>query len=544
MHIKIPYASKEKISEALIKKKYTIEANFFSQRYVSGRKDAIFVEIKSKITIKFVQVLQVICRELDLKGAVSQCTQIINMIENSDNQIIVSMRALEQGLIEYIKQDALDGWIYQENKDGSMTPYLVESVKYTPPNADRNILECITLNLLSNAPHKSKSKQRKIVVYQMIQAQKKTIVGILAKRGLYKESIELKKTYELSISSYQTAQSKYGQQFQSSGTAILINEKSNKEEQVISLGNNNFPRKLINDEEILSREYEMYSDAEFWQEHHIKPGQFEEVPFEPYLHMFDLESHQNIWIHASEIQEYKYDKSLKDKLILPEDHRDLIELLVDDMDIVMDDFIKGKSGGTIILCMGGSGLGKTLTAEIYAELIGRPLYEVNSGQLGTDPVQIEERLNTILRRTERWGAIALLDEADVYIRERDNSMRHNAIVTVFLRKLEYFNGLLFMTTNRYDDVDDAIRSRCSVTLRYETPNVEESALLWRYLAKQFKLRMTKTLIDKLVKTYPDTPGRDIKKLLILASKYQRIKGTSVNAELFRKCAIFTGIKMK
>src|SRR3546814_2642760 len=55
-----------------------------------------------------------------------------------------------------------------------------------------------------------------------------------------------------------------------------------------------------------------------------------------------------------------------------------------------------------------------------------------------------------------------LDEADVYIRCRDNDLEHNAIVAEFLRTLEYFNGLLFMTTNRINDVDDAILSRCKI----------------------------------------------------------------------------------
>ena len=36
----------------------------------------------------------------------------------------------------------------------------------------------------------------------------------------------------------------------------------------------------------------------------------------------------------------------------------------------------------------------------------------------------------------------------------------NAVVGVFLRVLEYFNGLLFLTTNRIDDIDEAIVSRC------------------------------------------------------------------------------------
>jgi ribosomal protein S8 len=541
MHIKVPYSSKENIAELLKKKKYISEANYFSQRYVSGRQDSVIIEVKCKITSEFITTLQEIGRKLDLKGVISQCTQILNMLENSGEQKVVSMRALELGLIEYIKNNAIDGWIYKQNRDDSMTPYLVDSIKYNPPVPDRNKLETISINLIANSPHKDNTKQKKLLSFQMINVNKKNIAQILASKGFYKESAEMKSDYDKSIVAYQKIQSRFGEQFQSDGKAIVYSE-DNKLTEVTLLGSKGKLRKLVNDEEILNREFNMYSDADFWQEHSIKKGQFEEIPFQPYLFMFDLEEHHNIWINAIQVQEYKYDKTLKHKLVLPKEHIDLLDILIHDIDTIKEDMISGKSGGSIILCMGPSGLGKTLTAEIYAELIGRPLYNVHSGQLGTDPEQVEDRLNIILRRAERWGAVSLLDEADVYIRKRDNSIHHNAIVAAFLRKLEYFSGFLFMTTNRTNDVDEAIISRSSAILRYETPTPKNAALIWNVLAKQFKIRMTKTLIEKLVRTYPSAAGRDIKKLLIIADKYNRIKGRSVNAELFRQCAMVRGIK--
>ena len=44
-------------------------------------------------------------------------------------------------------------------------------------------------------------------------------------------------------------------------------------------------------------------------------------------------------------------------------------------------------------------------------------------------------------RAQRWGAVMLIDEADVYIKRRDDDITMNAVVGVFLRVLEYFNGL-------------------------------------------------------------------------------------------------------
>ncbi len=202
----------------------------------------------------------------------------------------------------------------------------------------------------------------------------------------------------------------------------------------------------------------------------------------------------------------------------------------------MEDIVEGKSGGTTILCKGAPGLGKTLTAEVYSEVVGKPLYRVHSGQLGITAASVEQNLSQILRRAARWDAILLLDEADVYIRCRDNDLQHNAIVAEFLRTLEYFNGLLFMTTNRIQDVDDAILSRCIATIQYETPSKEDAVRLWKSLTSQFNIDLSDDLIDSLTNTYAKSSGRDIKELLkFFTSKFCKSKKIPYSEETFRQC---------
>ena len=161
----------------------------------------------------------------------------------------------------------------------------------------------------------------------------------------------------------------------------------------------------------------------------VKEGDymFGRVPLHPYLLMFDLTRHVHCWVHVQQSQFYKYDASLRDKLVLPEVHRGLVDILTQDIDVFSEDIIVGKSGGTALLCYGKPGLGKTLTAEVYSELTQKPLYRVDAGQLGVDVESIESELKTILGRAERWGAVLLLDEADVYIRKRGNDMHHRQL---------------------------------------------------------------------------------------------------------------------
>jgi hypothetical protein len=44
---------------------------------------------------------------------------------------------------------------------------------------------------------------------------------------------------------------------------------------------------------------------------------------------------------------------------------------------------------------------------------------------------------------------------------------HNRLVAVFLRKLEYYQGVLFLTSNRGIHFDEAILSRTHLVIEYE-----------------------------------------------------------------------------
>lgn len=100
---------------------------------------------------------------------------------------------------------------------------------------------------------------------------------------------------------------------------------------------------------------------------------------------------------------------------------------------------------------GPPGTGKTLTAEGISELLKCPLYMVSAGELGTDSRMLEAELQRLLDICHAWGAILLLDEADVFLEKRDmHEIHRNALVSIFLRQLEYFQGILFLTTNRVE----------------------------------------------------------------------------------------------
>jgi SpoVK/Ycf46/Vps4 family AAA+-type ATPase len=122
-----------------------------------------------------------------------------------------------------------------------------------------------------------------------------------------------------------------------------------------------------------------------------------------------------------------------------------------------------------------SGINKTFLLDVH-----RPLYVIGSGDLGTNASGLDHELTRIFDVAHSWNAVVLIDEADVFLEERSvHDLYRNALVAVFLRQLEYFQGILFLTTNRVKTFDEAFESRIHVALRYRNLRAEARGKIWR-----------------------------------------------------------------
>lgn len=242
-----------------------------------------------------------------------------------------------------------------------------------------------------------------------------------------------------------------------------------------------------------------------------------QLPVHPLIPVFDLKRHLRVRVHVNNLTPYRYRPEVAEGLVIPQRDRDLVDMLVDESADQFQDVVQGKGASLNILAGGAAGTGKTLTAEVFAERKGRPLYSVQCSQLGTDPESVEGNLTVILQRANRWGAILLLDEADVYIRRRGDDLQQNAIIGVFLRLFEYASCILWMTTNLPGDVDDAIASRCIVLINYGVPAADDQRKIWHVLAALNRIELAPGAVDRFVARHPSVSGRDVKQLLKLAS---------------------------
>jgi len=186
---------------------------------------------------------------------------------------------------------------------------------------------------------------------------------------------------------------------------------------------------------------------------------------------------------VSNLRPIVFDKNAYDRLVLPPHDKDLVRSLVEQNKIKkkrFTDIISGKGEGRIFLLHGPPGCGKTLTAEAVSESLQSPLYSVTVGELGTTPTELESKLAEILEIASIWSATILLDEADIFLEQRTESdIVRNAMVGIFLRLLEYQQGVLFLTTNKVKCFDEAFHSRINVAIRYPPLDREKRKKVWQ-----------------------------------------------------------------
>lgn len=244
----------------------------------------------------------------------------------------------------------------------------------------------------------------------------------------------------------------------------------------------------------------------------------------PHLFGFSFAAKQWGLVDVADMHPIEWNSEAFDRLVLPEEDKKLVRALVEYHGESFGDIIDGKGGGSIFLLHGEPGQGKTLTAEAVAELLHRPLYAISVGELGTSPNGLEKSLREILDLAMTWNAVILLDEADIFLEARDEQdIVRNAMVGVFLRLLEYHQGVMFLTTNRVRNIDRAFYSRISVALRFDGASRAKREAIWHNLLAAAGLHSAWAVS---LSTH-DLNGRQIKNAIRQSQTLARSEGSPV-----------------
>jgi len=249
----------------------------------------------------------------------------------------------------------------------------------------------------------------------------------------------------------------------------------------------------------------------------------------PYCYGFSLNSKQWGEFQIDKISDITFRNNAYDSLVLNQETKDTMFSLVE-YSGEGKDIIDNKGGGCIFLLHGAPGLGKTLTAEAIAETLHRPLYMVSVGELGTNVETLDNNLRNILQIASSWNAVLLIDEVDIFLEKRDLNIERNALVGVFLRLLEYYNGILFMTSNRAGNIDEAFYSRISLAIKYPELSIDAKEHIWTLHLGLYGITLSKKSITKLANF--DINGRQIKNCIRLTTALAYKKGKKAGVDDF------------
>lgn len=268
----------------------------------------------------------------------------------------------------------------------------------------------------------------------------------------------------------------------------------------------------------------------------------------PRIPGFNMQEKSWTNILAAGIKPVVWDKEAFGNLAIESDTKELIQALVRNK-IKADqsiDFVKGKGTGLIVLLHGGPGTGKTLTAETVAEIAERPLYRVTCGAMGTTAKEVEKNLESVFHLGRRWGCVVLLDEADVFLEQRSLSdLSRNALVSVFLRVIEYFDGIMILTSNRVATFDEAFKSRIQLALQYRALDPDQRLQVWQNFIRNLELVAEPVAIENIKSHTAELSGynmngRQIRNAINTARQLARFKGEPLNIEHLRRVIQVSG----
>jgi hypothetical protein len=79
--------------------------------------------------------------------------------------------------------------------------------------------------------------------------------------------------------------------------------------------------------------------------------------------------------------------------------------------------------------------------ECIAAFTRRPLMVLTSSDIGTTPEEVEDNLTRMFKTAKSWGAILLIDEADVFMERRTTAdlVRNSLVAGMSERKKDNSN---------------------------------------------------------------------------------------------------------
>jgi SpoVK/Ycf46/Vps4 family AAA+-type ATPase len=137
------------------------------------------------------------------------------------------------------------------------------------------------------------------------------------------------------------------------------------------------------------------------------------------------------------------------------------------------------------LFYGPPGTGKTMTACLLGKSTDREVYKVDLSLVISKYIgETEKNLAKVFDQAQHKGWILFFDEADALFGKRSETKdahdRYaNQEVSFLLQRIEVFDGIAILASNRRENLDEAFTRRFESIIYFPLPRPEERLRLWR-----------------------------------------------------------------
>jgi len=197
--------------------------------------------------------------------------------------------------------------------------------------------------------------------------------------------------------------------------------------------------------------------------------------------------------------------------------------------------------GLSALFSGPPGTGKTMLAGLVARELGLDLYQIDLSRIVSKYIgETEERLARLFEEAERGGVALLFDEADALFARRTNVKSSvdryaNLEVNFLLQRVEAFDGVVILTTNFAQSIDEAFLRRIRFHAKFPMPNRSERERLWAAMLPASAPVEDGLPLGALAQAY-EMSGAEIKNAVLRAAFLAAEEGAPLNLRALDRAA--------
>ena len=197
------------------------------------------------------------------------------------------------------------------------------------------------------------------------------------------------------------------------------------------------------------------------------------------------------------------------------------------------------------LFYGPPGTGKTLTATLLGKHTGKDVFRIDLSRVVSKYIgETEKNLSMLFEKAEHKEWILFFDEADALFGKRtDVRDAHdrfaNQEVSYLLQRIEGYNGLVILATNRRGNLDEAFVRRFQTIIHFPMPRPEERCKIWRS-AFPPQIEIGKEIDWQQIAARFELPGAGIMNVIhycaleLLAAQSQALEMQRLEAAILRE----------